>query len=226
MAVDYITSQTTPNHLTQSIKRAGHARFRRAPSLSPASSDSNGPSTSTQSAPVKLQSTEQSTSYTTSSSTSTNSSSFMLSSGEEESVSNGKRFSFLGVVSPVPTFSARKPPLPSSHRKRYAVDRPTRSETNSGCHCCKRRKSTSKREIKRVPITGYTIPADDYTWKKYGEKRTQGSRYPSVYYKCNTGKGCPARKRVEVTLDDSKMLLVAYAGEHVHGHAPVLPVQL
>nr|AJF11721.1 WRKY21 [Chrysanthemum x morifolium] len=217
MAVDYITSQATP------VKRTGHARFRRAPS------DSNGPSTSTQSAPVKLQSTDQSTSYTTSSSTSsrsTNSSSFLLSPGEEESVSNGKRFSFLGVVSPVPTFSARKPPLPSSHRKRCAVDRPTRSENNSGCHCRKRRK-TSKREIRRVPITGSnTIPADDYTWKKYGEKRREGSPYPSVYYKCNTGKGCPARKRVEITLDDPKMLLVTYAGEHVHGHAPVLSVQL
>ncbi|KAL8224613.1 hypothetical protein R6Q59_000449 [Mikania micrantha] len=43
-----------------------------------------------------------------------------------------------------------------------------------------------------------------------------GSR--RVYYKCITGKGCPARKRVEFASKDSKMLLVTYDGEHRHRH--------
>lgn len=41
-----------------------------------------------------------------------------------------------------------------------------------------------------------------------------------VYYKCNTVKGCPARKRIELSLTDSKMLLVTYDREHRHHHTP------
>ncbi|KAL4571230.1 hypothetical protein LXL04_017983 [Taraxacum kok-saghyz] len=226
------------------LKRTGHARFRRGPSSS--SSDTNAPSTSTQSAPAMIGSTEASNEWcfgksvtdttTSSSSRSTNSSSLVspLAAGEEATVSNGKQFgSCLGIVAPAPAFSSRKPPLPSSHRKRCLADRPSvslqgsGSKPRSGCHCCKRRKIASKREIRRVPITGSkvtSIPADDFSWKKYGEKRIDGSPYPRVYYKCNTGKGCPARKSVELAVDDSKMLLVTYDGEHIHHHgtSPIL----
>ncbi|KAK9055263.1 hypothetical protein SSX86_026345 [Deinandra increscens subsp. villosa] len=233
------------------VKRTGHARFRRGPS--PSSSDSHAPSTSTQSAPAFIRSMRESnecsfgksvTDTTSSSSRSSNSSSLLsplAGGGEEGSVSNGKQFSGLGIVAPMPSFSSRKPPLPSSHRKRCGVDRPSvslqgsRSEnhsgSHSGCHCCKRRyaahfckkKISSKREIKRVPITGSkvtSVPADDYSWKKYGEKRIAGSAYPRVYYKCNTGKGCPARKSVELAIDDSKMLVVTYDGGHIHRQPP------
>nr|WCL15209.1 WRKY12244 [Atractylodes chinensis] len=220
------------------VKRTGHARFRRGPS--PSSSDSHAPSTSTQSAPVFIGSNEFSfsksvTDTTTTSSRSTNSSSLIspLAAGEEGSVSNGKQFACLGIVAPAPAFSSRKPPLPSSHRKRCLADRPSvslqgsgtevHSVSRSGCHCCKRRKISSKREIRRVPITGSkvaSIPADDYSWKKYGERKIDGSPYPRVYYKCNTGKGCPARKRVELALDDTKMLLVTYDRDHIHHQSP------
>ncbi|KAL7586269.1 probable WRKY transcription factor 17 [Lactuca sativa] len=233
------------NQAVSALKRTGHARFRRGPSSSSSSSDSHGPSTSTQSAPAFIRSTEASNEWcfgksvtdmtTSSSSRSTNSSSLVspLAIGEEATVSNGKQFGCLGIVAPAPAFSSRKPPLPSSHRKRCRADRPSvslqgsgtkhHSVSRSGCHCCKRRKTASKREIRRVPITGSkvtTIPADDFSWKKYGEKSVDGSRYPRVYYKCNTGKGCPARKSVELALDDSKMLLVTYDGEHIHHHDP------
>ncbi|XP_076912742.1 WRKY transcription factor WRKY51-like [Bidens hawaiensis] len=240
MAVDLVGAYLNrifnlTNHdfaVSPNVNRTGHARFRRGPSPSPALSDSHGPSTSTQSAPACFRSNECSVADTTSSSSrSTNSSSLLspLAGGEEVSVSNGKQFAGLGIVAPTPAFSSRKPPLPSSHRKRCRAERPSvslhgsRSENYSGssssCHCCKRRKITSKREIKRVPITGSkvtSVPADDYSWKKYGEKRIDGSIYPRVYYKCNTGRGCPARKCVEVAVEDSKMLVVTYAGEHIH----------
>ncbi|KAJ0788401.1 putative transcription factor WRKY family [Helianthus annuus] len=219
------------NPPVSAIKRTGHARFRRGPS--PALSDSHAPSTSTQSAPPFFRSgecdfTRSVTDTTSSSSRSTNSSSLLspLSGGigEEASVSNGKQFAGLGIVAPTPAFSSRKPPLPSSHLKRCSVSlHGSRSENHSGsrnsCHCCKRRKISAKRVIKRVPITGSkfaSVPADDYSWKKYGEKRIDGSPNPRVYYKCSTGKGCPARKCVELAVDDSKMLIVTYAGEHVH----------
>ncbi|CAI9293718.1 unnamed protein product [Lactuca saligna] len=228
------------------LKRTGHARFRRGPSSS-SSTDSQGTSTSSQSeekqqdAPLtafkacflnKSVSDSEAEAVTSSRSTSSSSMVSSLAGGglEEESVSNGKRFSSLGIVAPSLTFSSRKPPLPSTHRKRCSADNPAaslhrsgRENRSSGCYCCKRRKIGSKREIRRVPIIGSkvtSIPADDYSWKKYGEKKIDGSNYPRVYYKCNTGKGCPARKRVELALDDSKMLLVTYDGEHRHHQAP------
>nr|XP_043629185.1 probable WRKY transcription factor 11 [Erigeron canadensis] len=230
------------------VKRTGHARFRRAPS--PSSSD--GPSTSSQSEYFSqarvhhatpstpdisissqsedklklLQNLVHAPSETTTSSGSTNSSLSMLSGGLEGSVSSGKRFSSLGIVAPAPVFSSRKPPLPYSHRKRCSADRPVASvhRSRSECHCCKRRKTGSKREVKRVPIIGSkitSIPADNYSWKKYGERAS------GVYYKCSTGKSCPARKRVAISSDDSKMLIVTYAGEHCHHHAPTpVPMSL
>ncbi|KAD3068130.1 hypothetical protein E3N88_36010 [Mikania micrantha] len=224
------TASSSFKQAFSTVKRTGHARFRRGPST--LLSDSHAPSTSTQSAPVFIRSLSESsdsvTDTTSSSSRSTNSSSLLSpvpGGGEEGSVSNGKQFSGLGIVAPTPSFSSRKPPLPSSHRKRCRVSRPsvslqgTRSENHSGsgCHCCKRRKTASKRQIKRVPISGSkvtSVPADDYSWKKYGEKTIDGSPYPS------TGKGCPARKSVELAEDDSKMLIVTYAGEHIHRHSP------
>ncbi|KAK1418372.1 hypothetical protein QVD17_27515 [Tagetes erecta] len=220
----------------QSVNRTGHARFRRAPSSS--STDIHGPSTSSQSEDkqivkqveslfVKPKDCFSNRSVMSSRSTSSTSNSSM-SLGLEGSVSNGKQFSSLGIVAPAPTFSSRKPPLPSTHRKRCSADRPVNSlhRSGSGCHCCKRRKIGSKREIRKVPIIGSkvtSIPADDYSWKKYGEKKIDGSPYPRVYYKCSTGNGCPARKRVELSKGDSKMLLVTYAGEHRH-HIPPTPV--
>nr|GEU72110.1 probable WRKY transcription factor 17 [Tanacetum cinerariifolium] len=199
-------------NLSRAVKRTGHARFRRAPAAFP-----DSPSTSSQSEENKQKATESPSPSTSSSST-------------------GKS---LGIVAPAPAFSSRKPPLPSTHRKRCNTDYPVVSSSSlhrsgsvskSGCHCCKRRKTSSKREIRKVPIIGSkitSIPADDYTWKKYGEKKMDGSIYPRVYYKCNTGKGCPARKRVELSLDDSKMLLVTYDGEHRHHHhAPPTPVPM
>ncbi|KAJ9548378.1 hypothetical protein OSB04_020921 [Centaurea solstitialis] len=254
MAVDFVGIQSS-DHLNRiftfnnhdfsvsALKRTGHARFRRGPPPSPSSSDSHAPSTSTQSAPVFIGASNECsvsksvTDTTTTSSRSTNSSSLISpltagggGGGEEGSVSNGKQFHSLGIVAPAPAFSSRKPPLPSSHRKRCRADRPSvslqgsgseknHSASRSGCHCCKRRKIASKREVRRVPITGSkvaSIPADDFSWKKYGEKKIDGSPYPRVYYKCSTGKGCPARKRVEVAMDDSKMLLVSYDGDHHH----------
>ncbi|KAJ0514838.1 putative transcription factor WRKY family [Helianthus annuus] len=145
----------------------------------------------------------------------------------EGSVSNGRQVSSLGIVAPAPSFSSRKPPLPLNHRKRHSTEMTSASlhgsgrenVSGTGCHCCKRRKTGSKRKIRRIPIIGSkveSIPADDYSWKKYGEKKVTGSPFPRVYYKCNSGEGCPARKRVELSLTDSKMLIVTYDREHRH----------
>ncbi|KAK1417099.1 hypothetical protein QVD17_26221 [Tagetes erecta] len=248
MAVDFVGIQTAVQHLNRifqlnnhdfnqtaisAFKRSGHARFRRAPPPS-SSSDPLTPSVSSRfeetnataaSNDCYLKKTLTDATATASLQSLTSS---LASSFAEGSVSNGRQLSSLGIVAPVPSFSSRKPPLPSSHRKRYSTDiassslhRSGREKNHSftGCHCCKKRKIGSKREVRRIPITGSkvdSIPADDYSWKKYGEKKVAGSRFPRVYYKCNSVKGCPARKCIELAVTDSKMLIVTYDREHRH----------
>ncbi|KAG0590699.1 hypothetical protein KC19_1G120600 [Ceratodon purpureus] len=60
------------------------------------------------------------------------------------------------------------------------------------------------------------IPPDDYSWRKYGQKPIKGSPHPRGYYKCSSIRGCPARKHVERSMEDSTMLIVTYEGEHSH----------
>ncbi|GER24522.1 WRKY DNA-binding protein 65 [Striga asiatica] len=59
-------------------------------------------------------------------------------------------------------------------------------------------------------------PSDSWAWRKYGQKPIKGSPYPRGYYRCSSSKGCPARKQVERSKLDSKMLLVTYYCEHNH----------
>ncbi|CAI8611078.1 unnamed protein product [Vicia faba] len=119
--------------------------------------------------------------------------------------------------------SSGKPPLASSHRKRCheaTVSGAASGKVSSSghCHCSKKRKSRVKRTI-RVPAISTKvadIPADEFSWRKYGQKPIKGSPYPRGYYKCSSFKGCPARKHVERAQDDPNMLLVTYEGEHRH----------
>ncbi|MCO5571295.1 hypothetical protein L7F22_025033 [Adiantum nelumboides] len=86
------------------------------------------------------------------------------------------------------------------------------------CHCSKRRKSRVRRVIKVPAISTKLadIPADDYHWRKYGQKPIKGSPHPRGYYKCSSVRGCPARKHVERSLDEPTMLIVTYEGDHNH----------
>ncbi|KAF8389400.1 hypothetical protein HHK36_026095 [Tetracentron sinense] len=152
-------------------------------------------------------------------------SSFMSSITGDGSVSNGKQGSSL-FVTPAPTVSAGKPPLSSSYRKKCHEH--DHSENVSGkysvsgrCHCSKRRKSRTKKTIRVPAISSKTadIPADEYSWRKYGQKPIKGSPYPRGYYKCSSMRGCPARKHVERAPDDPTMLIVTYEGEHRHTQA-------
>ncbi len=63
------------------------------------------------------------------------------------------------------------------------------------------------------------IPADEYSWRKYGQKPIKGSPHPRGYYKCSSVRYCPARKHVERSLDDPSMLIVTYGGEHNHSQS-------
>ncbi|KAL2346848.1 hypothetical protein Fmac_000848 [Flemingia macrophylla] len=89
---------------------------------------------------------------------------------------------------------------------------------SNNCHCIKRRKNRVKKTIRVPAISSKVadIPADEYSWRKYGQKPIKGSPYPRGYYKCSSVRGCPARKHVERASDDPTMLIVTYEGEHRH----------
>ncbi|KAJ6408023.1 hypothetical protein OIU84_011350 [Salix udensis] len=183
------------------LNRTGHARFRRGPTSSPS---------------FNPYSKECFSSGTTTSS-------LLSSVTADGSVSNGKQggSSLFGTQAR----STGKPPLSSTHRKKcqdHALSARKISSAGS-CHCSKRRKSRVKRTV-RVPAVSSKIadiPADEFSWRKYGQKPIKGSPYPRGYYKCSSVRGCPARKHVERAVDDPAMLIVTYEGEHRHSHTPL-----
>ncbi|XP_075506074.1 putative WRKY transcription factor 11 [Primulina tabacum] len=144
-------------------------------------------------------------------------STFLSSITGEGSVSNGKGGSPSTILAPA--FSAGKPPLSGKRCREH-----DHSENFSGkisgsgrCHC-KKKKLRVKKTIRVPAISSKVadIPADDYSWRKYGQKPIKGSPYPRGYYRCSTAKDCPARKHVERAKDEPKMLIVTYEGEHRH----------
>ncbi|KAG8061422.1 hypothetical protein GUJ93_ZPchr0003g17221 [Zizania palustris] len=86
------------------------------------------------------------------------------------------------------------------------------------CHCTKKKKPREKKVV-RVPAISdkaADIPADNYSWRKYGQKPIKGSPHPRGYYRCSSKKDCPARKHVERCRSDPAMLVVTYENEHNH----------
>lgn len=119
------------------------------------------------------------------------------------------------------------PELGLVQRRRCAgrEDGSGRCATGSRCHCAKKRKLRIRRSIKVPAISNKVadIPADEFSWRKYGQKPIKGSPHPRGYYKCSSVRGCPARKHVERCVDDPAMLIVTYEGDHNHNRAAAQP---
>ncbi|WOK95008.1 hypothetical protein Cni_G03713 [Canna indica] len=170
-------------------------------------------------------------SFSTSTTSSSANSSFLSTLTGEGSVTNGKLGPAILAAAPLATApSSGRPPLASSHKKRCLGDARGHGPANvrtevaegkhagSSCHCSKKKKSRMKRVVRVPAISSRNadIPADEHSWRKYGQKPIKGSPYPRGYYKCSSVRGCPARKHVERAPDDPRMLIVTYEGEHRH----------
>ncbi|XP_066349202.1 LOW QUALITY PROTEIN: WRKY transcription factor WRKY51-like [Miscanthus floridulus] len=217
------------------LNRTGHARFRRGPVVAQSQGPAAPESARSRPAPVMLDFTKSvpgGYSQDSGFSLSGASSSFLSSvTTGDASVSNGRGGGSSSLV--LPPASCGKPPLSSysggAAQKRKCHDH-AHSENVAGgkyganggrCHCSKRRKHRLKCTI-RVPAISpkmADIAADEYSWRKYGQKPIKGSPYPRGYYKCSTVRGCLARKHVERDAADPSMLIVTYEGEHHHSPA-------
>lgn len=129
-----------------------------------------------------------------------------------------------------PAVSGGKPPLSSPSLKKschnHSGDVSGKTSASKKCHCQKR-KNRNRRQV-RVPCISSRIadiPADEYSWRKYGSKPIKGTPHPRGYYRCTMSKNCPARKRVEKAKDDPNILVVTYEFEHrhhqLHNQAPM-----
>ncbi|XP_042378137.1 WRKY transcription factor WRKY51-like [Zingiber officinale] len=169
-------------------------------------------------------------SFSTSATSSSANSSFLSSLTGDGSVSNGKIGPIILSAAPVPAPataapSSGRPPLASSHKKiclgeghSHAHNSLSGKHAGGRCHCSKKKKPRVKKTIRVPSISSRNadIPADEYSWRKYGQKPIKGSPYPRGYYKCSSVRGCPARKHVERAPQDPSMLIVTYEGEHRH----------
>ncbi|KAG8070635.1 hypothetical protein GUJ93_ZPchr0006g45648 [Zizania palustris] len=218
-----------------SINRTGHARFRRAPVVqetAPASPVAEEAARDPSMAPRDLMTRRDGLGASAASSSFPSSVTAVTATGEG-SVSNGRALlpAAGGHSSGGGGKLTRSPPMQfASHHHSSGLNHNSDGDGGERCRCSnKRKKSSSSRARRRIRVPAISsrnadIPPDDYSWRKYGQKPIKGSPYPRGYYKCSTGRGCPARKHVERDPGEPSMLIVTYDSDHRHGDDdPVVP---
>ncbi|KAK8551458.1 hypothetical protein V6N13_119916 [Hibiscus sabdariffa] len=105
------------------------------------------------------------------------------------------------------------------------AESPPSTPLNDIKHSSKKGRRSIQKRVLSVPIKDVegsrykgesAPPSDSWAWRKYGQKPIKGSPYPRGYYRCSSSKGCPARKQVERSRVDPKMLVITYSCEHNH----------
>ncbi|CAN8258145.1 unnamed protein product [Cochlearia groenlandica] len=85
-------------------------------------------------------------------------------------------------------------------------------------HIAMERSTNESRNVVQTQ-TLFDIVNDGYRWRKYGQKSVKGSPHPRSYYRCSSS-GCPAKKHVERSSHDAKLLMTTYEGKHDHDMPP------
>ncbi|KAJ9549658.1 hypothetical protein OSB04_022201 [Centaurea solstitialis] len=109
----------------------------------------------------------------------------------------------------------------SNPKKRKLDDRSSTINEQSSWKRPNDHEYSSNTGIRRVyvqtdPSDKTLVVKDDYQWRKYGQKVTRDNPSPRAYYKCSFAPSCPAKKKVQRSVDDAGVLVATYEGEHNH----------
>ncbi|KAL6654608.1 hypothetical protein ACP70R_008073 [Stipagrostis hirtigluma subsp. patula] len=123
----------------------------------------------------------------------------------------------LSVMKQPPAPSGAAAPQLSSPSSAAAADDPEAVTTNM-TRRPKRRRSAMEGKHSSSWVNLTTAPYDDgYVWRKYGEKRINGTQFARNYFRCTYkyDKGCQATKHVQQKCNsDPPMFQVTYNNEH------------
>lgn len=80
------------------------------------------------------------------------------------------------------------------------------------------RSNISRVYVRIDPSDISLVVRDGFQWRKYGQKVTRDNPSPRAYYKCSFAPACPAKKKVQRSVDDPTLLVATYEGQHHHCH--------
>ncbi|XP_074592393.1 transcription factor WRKY19-like [Curcuma longa] len=113
-----------------------------------------------------------------------------------------------------PCSSVALRPRAETSRRRYVL----RMHADSDLICRKSLRSWRCQVRLSSVAGGVKVPGDDdgFAWRKYGQKKILGAKYPRSYFRCahRASHGCPAKKQVQRSDDDPSVYDVTYDDVH------------
>ncbi|KAF7817303.1 putative WRKY transcription factor 40 [Senna tora] len=99
----------------------------------------------------------------------------------------------------------------------YGVNTSTISTSDHQEESYKKATKVSTVLVRTQPSDTSLYVRDGYQWRKYGQKVTRDNPSPRAYFKCSYAPTCPVKKKVQRSIEDPRVLVATYEGEHNHG---------